>query len=131
MFFKKRLSLMQTTAAKEIVIFMIGGTIAMKSSPLGAVPSDDLEESLRGALKTTPQGAVSIRFVPWSSKPSPHVTADDMFALAQDMEKELAELERQRQEALKAAQPALELEPYEADIDFEKFAACDMGAYEF
>ena len=43
-----------------------------------------------------------------------------------DMEKELAELERQRQEALKAAQPALELEPYEADIDFEKFAACDM-----
>ena len=81
---------MQTTSAKEIVIFMIGGTIAMKSSPLGAVPSDDLEESLRGALKTTPQGAVSIRFVPWSSKPSPHVTADDMFALAQDMEKELA-----------------------------------------
>ena len=81
---------MQTTAAKEIVIFMIGGTIAMKSSPLGAVPSDDLEESLRGALKATPQGAVSIRLVPWSSKPSPHVTADDMFALAQDMEKELA-----------------------------------------
>lgn len=81
---------MQTTAAKEIVIFMIGGTIAMKSSPLGAVPSDDLEESLRAALKTTPQSAVSIRLVPWSSKPSPHVTADDMFALAQDMEKELA-----------------------------------------
>ena len=81
---------MQTTAAKEIVIFMIGGTIAMKSSPLGAVPSDDLEESLRAALKTTPQGAVSIRLVPWSSKPSPHVAADDMFALAQDMEKELA-----------------------------------------
>lgn len=79
---------MHNTTLKEIVIFMIGGTIAMKSSPLGAVPSDDLEESLKAALTATP---VAIRLVPWSSKPSPHVTADDMFALARDIEETLAQ----------------------------------------
>lgn len=79
---------MQEAVLQEVVIFMIGGTIGMRSSPLGAVPADNLEASLKSALT---MGNVSLRFVAWSSKPSPHVTPEDMVALAQDIENELAQ----------------------------------------
>lgn len=77
---------MKKKTAQEIVIFLTGGTIAMRSSPLGAIPADDLEESLALALASA---GVSLRFVPWASKPSPHMTPQDMFQLAHALGQEL------------------------------------------
>lgn len=71
---------------KEIVVFLTGGTIAMRSSPLGAVPADDLEASLQEALH---DAKAVLRFIPWATKPSPHITPEDMYRLAQDIATEL------------------------------------------
>ena len=45
-----------------------------------------------------------------------------------DAEKELAELERIHQEKLRAALPAIELEPQAEPVAFDSFAACDLRA---
>lgn len=55
----------------------------------GVTPGDNFEELLN---QFKPQEAdVTLRPVLWSDKPSPHMTPNDMFTLAHDVEKSLAE----------------------------------------
>ncbi|MBG0790335.1 MAG: asparaginase [Desulfovibrionaceae bacterium] len=79
------------TKQKEIVVFFTGGTIGMSPAEgtTGVAPHDNF-----GALLNQfgpPEADVTLRPVLWSDKPSPHMTPGDMFRLAQDVEKALAE----------------------------------------
>ena len=79
------------TKQPEIVIFFTGGTIGM--SPVegveGVAPGDNFEGLLN---QLTPQEAnVALRPILWSDKPSPHMTPQDMFRLACDVETALTE----------------------------------------
>ena len=82
---------MTMTEPKEIVIFFTGGTIGMSPTEgvTGVVPGDNFGKLLN---QFKPQEAdVTLRPVPWSDKPSPHMTPGDMFRLARDVEAALAE----------------------------------------
>ncbi|NDV18130.1 asparaginase [Pseudodesulfovibrio sp. JC047] len=75
----------------EIAVFFTGGTIGM--SPVegkpGVAPGGNFDQLLK---QLVPQGkAVSLRPILWSDKPSPHMTPDDMFRLARDIETSLKE----------------------------------------
>ncbi|EGB15185.1 Asparaginase/glutaminase [Pseudodesulfovibrio mercurii] len=79
------------TQQAEIVIFFTGGTIGM--SPVegkeGVAPGGNFEGLLN---QLSPQESdVILRPVLWSDKPSPHMTPEDMFRLARDVETALSE----------------------------------------
>jgi L-asparaginase len=75
----------------EIAVFFTGGTIGMSPAPgvHGVVPGDNFAELLNQLAPQEP--GVSLRPVCWSDKPSPHMTPQDMFRLAGDVEAALAE----------------------------------------
>lgn len=76
---------------KEIVVFFTGGTIGMSPAEgvIGVAPNDNFAELLN---QFKPQEAdVTLRPVLWSDKPSPHMTPDDMFRLAVEIEAALTE----------------------------------------
>jgi L-asparaginase len=74
----------------EIAIFFTGGTIAMQPSPedRGVVPTGDFDRLLTES-DLHGQG-VKLRPIHWADLPSPHMTPQDMFRLAKDVEKMLA-----------------------------------------
>jgi L-asparaginase len=81
----------ETTQLSEIAIFFTGGTIGMAPSEgiHGVAPGDNFEKLLN---QLAPQGkGISLRPIPWSDKPSPHMTPMDMFRLAKEVETALAE----------------------------------------
>ena len=77
--------------SSEIAVFFTGGTIGM--SPVegvpGVAPGGNFDQLLK---QLVPQGEdISLRPVLWSDKPSPHMTPEDMFQLARDVEAALGE----------------------------------------
>ncbi len=70
----------------EVVVFFTGGTIGM--SPVegvhGVAPGGNFRKLLN-ELAPQPDG-VTLRPVQWSDKPSPHMTPEDMFRLARDIQ---------------------------------------------
>lgn len=77
----------------EIVIFFTGGTITMRpqAKKRGVVPGDDFQRFL-GELRPHLPG-VGLTPVRWSNLPSPHMTPEDMFRLARDVDDALAATE--------------------------------------
>lgn len=75
----------------EIAVFFTGGTIGMSPAEgvEGVTPGGNFESLLNQF--TPPEADVILRPVLWSDKPSPHMTPDDMFRLARDVESALAE----------------------------------------
>lgn len=76
---------------KEIVVFFTGGTIGMSPAEgvTGVAPNDNFGDLLN---QFKPQEAdVTLRPVLWSDKPSPHMSPQDMFRLARDIESALAD----------------------------------------
>ncbi|MGL1863602.1 MAG: asparaginase [Pseudodesulfovibrio sp.] len=74
----------------EIVVFFTGGTIGMSPAEgvHGVTPGDNFEKLLN---QLSPQDAdVTLCPIPWSDKPSPHMTPTDMFNLAKEVEAALA-----------------------------------------
>ena len=74
------------TTAREIVVFFTGGTIGMTQDPevRGVTPGGRFDRLLH---ELAPFGdAASLRPVAWSDRPSPHMTPEDMFRLARDVE---------------------------------------------
>jgi len=80
-----------TTKTFEIVVFFTGGTIGMAPSEgiHGVAPGGNFEKLLN-QLAPQEEG-ISLRPIPWSDKPSPHMTPMDMFQLAKEVETALAE----------------------------------------
>lgn len=76
---------------EEIVLFFTGGTICMRplASERGVVPSGDFNRFLTD-LAPYVEG-VGLRAVSWSDLPSPHMTPEQMFRLARDVDRVLAE----------------------------------------
>ncbi|BCS88849.1 asparaginase [Pseudodesulfovibrio sediminis] len=75
----------------EIVVFFTGGTIGMAPTEgvTGVAPGGNFEKLLN---QFKPQDcAVGLRPVLWSDKPSPHMTPEDMFRLARNVETVLEE----------------------------------------
>lgn len=75
----------------EIVVFFTGGTIGMSPSEgtPGVSPGGNFEKLLN---QFKPQDCeVTLRPRLWSDKPSPHMTPEDMFQLARDVEQVLEE----------------------------------------
>jgi len=79
------------TKQQEIVVFFTGGTIGMSPAEgvTGVAPNDNFHDLLNQFRP--PEADVTLRPVLWSDKPSPHMTPGDMFRLALDVEKTLAE----------------------------------------
>jgi L-asparaginase len=76
---------------KEILVFFTGGTIGMSPAEgvHGVAPGDNFDKLLN---QLAPQReGVTLRPIPWSDKPSPHMTPADMFRLAREVEAALAE----------------------------------------
>ncbi|QGY39669.1 asparaginase [Pseudodesulfovibrio cashew] len=74
----------------EILIFFTGGTIGMSPSEgvHGVAPGGNFEKLLN---QLAPQDEnVRLKPVLWSDKPSPHMTPEDMFRLAREVEEGLA-----------------------------------------
>ncbi|MDL2314614.1 asparaginase [Desulfovibrio sp. OttesenSCG-928-C14] len=80
----------QQNLAKSIAVFLTGGTIGMKrrAGGPGVAPSGGLEELVAEAPELK---GVKVRAVEWSDKPSPHITPEDMFRLARDLDEALAD----------------------------------------
>lgn len=79
-----------SSAAGKVVIFFTGGTIGMSRQPgQGVAPAGDFSELL-AEMAPHVQG-VELEPVHWSSLPSPHLTPEDMFRLARDVEAALAD----------------------------------------
>jgi len=76
---------------KEIAVFFTGGTIGMSPSEgvHGVAPGGNFEKLLN-QLAPQKEG-ISLRPIPWSDKPSPHMTPMDMFQLAKEVETALSE----------------------------------------
>ncbi|WP_147819367.1 asparaginase [Salidesulfovibrio onnuriiensis] len=70
----------------EVVVFFTGGTIGMSPAPgvPGVAPGGNFDRLLN-ELAPQPDG-ISLRPVLWSDKPSPHMTPEDMFRLAKDIQ---------------------------------------------
>ncbi|WP_319469528.1 asparaginase [uncultured Pseudodesulfovibrio sp.] len=75
----------------EIVVFFTGGTIGMSPAEgvHGVAPGGNFEKLLN-QLAPQEEG-ITLRPVPWSDKPSPHMTPSDMFRLAKEVEAALQE----------------------------------------
>lgn len=75
-----------STQQNEIAIFFTGGTIGMSADPKtgGVAPGGHFQKIL-GELETRHPG-LALRPIPWSDKPSGHMTPEDMFALAKDVD---------------------------------------------
>lgn len=74
----------------EIVVFFTGGTIGMSpaENKPGVAPGGNFEKLLN---QFVPQDEnVRLRPILWSDKPSPHMTPQDMFSLAREVEEALA-----------------------------------------
>jgi len=75
----------------EIVVFFTGGTIGMSPAEgvHGVAPGGNFEKLLN---QLAPQADnVRLRPLLWSDKPSPHMTPDDMFRLAKEVEEAVAQ----------------------------------------
>lgn len=75
----------------EVVVFFTGGTIGMSPAEgvPGVAPGGNFHKLLN-ELAPQPEG-ICLRPVQWSDKPSPHMTPEDMFRLAQDIQSALDE----------------------------------------
>lgn len=75
----------------EIVVFFTGGTIGMSPAEgvHGVTPDGNFSKLLNQLAP--PEAGVTLRPVEWSDKPSPHMTPDDMFRLAREIEATLEE----------------------------------------
>jgi L-asparaginase len=75
----------------EIVIFFTGGTISMSSRPDegGVVPSGDFDRLLTELNLDDP--GIRLKPVYWDDLPSPHMTPEHMFHLANDIAKALSD----------------------------------------
>ena len=76
---------------KEIAVFFTGGTIGMSPSEgmHGVAPGGNFEKLLN---QLAPQEkGISLRPVPWSDKPSPHMSPSDMYRLAREVEAALVQ----------------------------------------
>jgi L-asparaginase len=71
------------------MVFFTGGTITMtpRTGAKGVVPSDEFDRLFDELRPHIP--AVEVEPVLWSNLPSPHVTPDHMFRLAQDIDRAL------------------------------------------
>ncbi|MEW6262096.1 MAG: asparaginase [Thermodesulfobacteriota bacterium] len=76
---------------REVAVFFTGGTITMRPQPEepGIAPSSDFDQ-LFDELGLELAG-VGLRPVFWSNRPSPHMTPELMFRLAQEIDDALAE----------------------------------------
>lgn len=73
------------------MVFFTGGTIGMSPTEgaHGVAPGGNFERLLN---QLAPQeDGITLRPVPWSDKPSPHMTPEDMFQLAKEVEATLEE----------------------------------------
>jgi L-asparaginase len=77
-------------STQRVMVFFTGGTITMtpRTGALGVVPSDEFERLFAELRPHLP--AVQVEPVLWSNLPSPHVTPEIMFRLAQDIDRALA-----------------------------------------
>lgn len=75
------------TRQGTIAVFFTGGTIGMSPAEgvEGVAPGNNFSRLLH-ELASPPEG-VTLDPVLWSDKPSPHMTPDDMFRLAKDVER--------------------------------------------
>ncbi len=75
----------------EIAIFFTGGTIGMSNDADsgGIAPGGNFNNILRELEIHHP--GVSLRPIPWSDKPSGHMTPQDMLALSKDVDSHLAQ----------------------------------------
>lgn len=80
----------ETRLPGEIAIFFTGGTIGMcpVKGAHGVAPGGNFENLLS---EMSPDENLRLRPIDWSDKPSPHMTPQDMFRLARDVETALAE----------------------------------------
>lgn len=80
-----------TKTIGEIAVFFTGGTIGMSSDPEsgGVTPGGNFDNILRELESRHP--GVSLRPIPWSDKPSGHMTPSNMLALAKDVESQLTQ----------------------------------------
>ncbi len=74
-----------------MVVFFTGGTITMRpqAEDRGVVPSDDFDRFFAELRPHVPN--IGLKAVRWSNLPSPHMTPEDMFTLAMDVDRALAE----------------------------------------
>ena len=81
----------QSTPCGSVAVFFTGGTISMRPLEKSGfvAPSGDFDQVM--AELAPYLGGVSLRPTHWGDIPSPHLTPEDMFRLARDVEAALAE----------------------------------------